>query len=171
MMRNSTRRLREQVMKRQDLTLLFLRVGVGIILMAHGTMKLADPMGTAEQFASLGLPLPWLAVLLAIAGEFVGGLGLILGALTRVAALGPLLTMLVAIFAVHLGNGLFAKNGGWEYPLTLLLVSLLFVVRGGGVYSMDGWLKRVSARANASARASASASTRDEPARTTSVTA
>ena len=156
-MKNLMRRLQEQVIKGQDLALLFLRVGVGIILTAHGTMKLADPVGTEEQFASLGLPLPWLAVLLAIAGEFGGGLGLVLGALTRVAALGPLLTMVVAILAVHLGNGLFAKNGGWEYPLTLFLVSFLFVVRGGDAYSLDAWLRRVSVRGQRARTASANA--------------
>ena len=146
-MRNLLQGFQEQMVKGQDLALLFLRVGVGIILTAHGTMKLADPVGTAERFASLGVPLPWVAMLLAIAGEFVGGLGLVLGALTRAAALASLLTMLGAILAVHLGNGLFAKNGGWEYPLTLLLVSFLFVVRGGGAYSIDAWRKRVRAGA------------------------
>jgi putative oxidoreductase len=148
-MRNLMRRIQTQVVKGQDVAFLFLRVGVGIILAAHGTMKLADPVGTAEQFASLGIPLPWIAMLLAIAAEFVGGLGLVLGSLTRVAALGLLFMMFGAILAVHLGNGLFASNGGWEYPLTLLLVSFLFVVRGGGAYSFDAWRKRVRARAQA----------------------
>jgi putative oxidoreductase len=138
-------RVKDELPRRQDLGLLFLRVGVGIILMAHGTTKLAEPVGTAAQFASLGIPLPWIATPLAIAGEFVGGLGLVLGAWTRLSALGPLFTMLVAIVTVHLGNGLFAKNGGWEYPLTLFLVSLLFVIRGGGAYSLDAWLARVRA--------------------------
>jgi putative oxidoreductase len=47
-----------------------------------------------------------------------------------------------AILAVHLGNGLFNENGGWEYPLTLLLASLVFVVRGGGKHSVDSWVQR-----------------------------
>ncbi len=139
------RRVKAELPKRQDLGLLFLRVGVGIILMAHGTTKLADPFGTAAHFANLGIPMPWVATPLAIAAEFVGGLGLVLGAWARLSALGPLVAMLVAIATVHLGNGLFAKNGGWEYPLTLFLVSLLFVVRGGGVHSLDAWLARVRA--------------------------
>jgi putative oxidoreductase len=143
--RHGLQRLQNQLTKRQDLALLCLRVGVGIIFVSHGTMKLADPMGTAEGFAGLGIPLPWVAMLLAIAGEFAGGLGLILGALTRIAALGPLFTMLVAILTAHLGNGLFAANGGWEYPFTLFLVSLLFVVRGGGTYSVDSWVTNVRA--------------------------
>jgi putative oxidoreductase len=159
MIRNLMQKFQEHLVKGQDLALLFLRVGVGVILAAHGVMKLADPVGTAEQFASLGIPLPWVAMLLAIAAEFVGGLGLVLGALTRAAALGPLLVMLGAILAVHLGNGLFAKNGGWEYPLTLLLVSFLFVVRGGGAYSFDAWRKRVRAGAQAARATAVHAST------------
>jgi hypothetical protein len=50
--------------------------------------------------------------------------------------------MIVAIAVVHAGNGLFTQNGGWEYPLTILLVSLAFVARGAGRYSLDAWLKR-----------------------------
>jgi hypothetical protein len=78
-----------------------------------------------------------MATILVIAAEFAFGLGLILGVLTRAAALGLLFTMIGAILAVHLGNGLFAENGGWEYPLTLSLVAFLFVVRGGGIYSFE----------------------------------
>ena len=147
----------ERLTRRQDVAFLLLRVGVGVIMTAHGAVKLSDPSGTAEHFASMGLVLPGLSTVLAIAGEFVGGLGLIIGALTRIAALGPLCTMLVAILAVHSGNGLFAHNGGWEYPLTLLLVSLLFVVRGGGPYSLDAWVYRVEAAGHDAAPPSADA--------------
>jgi putative oxidoreductase len=138
-------RVQEQLTKHQHLAFLPLRVGVGIVFVAHGTMKLADPMGTTQQFASLGLPLPWAWTLLAIAGEFGGGLGLVLGAVTRLAALGLLFTTLVEIFSVHLGHGLFAANGGWEYPLVLLLVCVLFAVRGGGIYSVDALRSRARA--------------------------
>jgi putative oxidoreductase len=54
--------------------------------------------------------------------------------------------MLVAIFAVHLGKGLFAQNGGWEYPLTLLLVSAFFAVRGAGPVSVDAAIARLRER-------------------------
>lgn len=119
-----------------------LRVVVGIIFVAHGVQKLADPQATAQAFASMNIPAAGLSVWLAIVGEFVGGLGLMLGALTRVAALGPILTMVVAIVWVHLGNGLFAQNGGFEYPLVLLLTSLVFAVHGGGPFSLDAYVKR-----------------------------
>jgi putative oxidoreductase len=123
-----------------------LRVGVGGILAAHGWAKLCDLSGTAQSFAQLGIPAPQVLVYLAVSGEFVGGLGLLAGLLTRVAALGPLCTMVVAILMVHLGHGLFAKNGGYEYPLTLLLVSAFFAFNGAGPISMDALLEKGEAR-------------------------
>jgi putative oxidoreductase len=119
-----------------------LRITAGIIFIAHGAMKLADIPGTAQSFASMGIPAPQYAVYLAIAGELLGGLGLAVGLLTRVAAFGPLCVMLVAIIAAHLPHGLFAKNGGFEYPLILGLVALFFVAHGAGAFSLDGLLER-----------------------------
>jgi putative oxidoreductase len=126
----------------EDTAVTLLRLAVGIIFMAHGWGKVTDVAGTAQSFAALGIPEPQIMVYVAIAGEFVGGLGLVLGFLTRIAALGTMFTMLVAIMAVHIGHGLFAKNGGWEYPLVLALVSLFFVTHGARVFSIDALLAR-----------------------------
>lgn len=130
----------------EALVLTALRVGVGVILVAHGLQKLLDVGGTAQAFAGMGIPAPLISTYLAIAGELLGGLGLIVGLLTRLAALGPLFTMLAAIAFVHLGKGLFAQNGGWEYPLTLLLAALYFVARGAGPISVDHALARARER-------------------------
>lgn len=119
-----------------------LRVATGVILAVHGAMKLMDLPGTTQGFAQLGIPYPQYAVYLAIAGELFGGLGLVVGLLTRVAALGTLCSMAVAIGYVHIGHGLLAKNGGWEYPLLLALVSLFFVTHGAGRASLDAWFSR-----------------------------
>jgi putative oxidoreductase len=135
----------------ETLTLTALRVGAGVILVAHGLQKLMDIGGTAQAFAGMGIPSPEISVYLAILGELVGGFGLLIGLFTRVAALGPLCTMIVAIFFVHLGKGLFAQQGGWEYPLTLLLVSLYFVARGGGPISVDHALRELRARRHGTA--------------------
>lgn len=123
-------------------TLAALRVLTGLIVAAHGVQKLGNPAGTAVYFDSVGIVYPAIATWLAIAGEFLGGLGLVVGLFTRVAALGPLCTMIVAILTVHMGHGLFARNGGWEFPMLVLFVCAHFVARGGGSYSVDGWLKR-----------------------------
>ncbi len=118
-----------------------LRLTVGVIFVVHGWGKLTDVSATAEQFAGMGIPAADALVWLAIAGEFLGGLGLIVGALTPIAAFGTFCTMAVAILAVHIENGLLAQNGGFEYPLTMLVVSLAFIARGAGPISVDAWVK------------------------------
>jgi len=131
--------------KRAELvTTTALRIVVGIIMATHGAMKLSDPSGTAQSFAHLGIPYPGYAVYLAIAGEFLGGIGLAIGLLTRVAALGILCSMAVAIGYVHLGHGLMAEKGGWEYPVTLALVALFFITHGAGAVSLDAlfWARK-----------------------------
>jgi putative oxidoreductase len=114
-----------------------LRIVVGLILATHGAMKLTDLHGTAQGFAQLGIPYPQYAAYFAVAGEFFGGIGLAVGLFTRLAAFGTLCTMAVAIGYVHIGHGLIAKNGGWEYPLTLALISLFFITHGAGNVSLD----------------------------------
>jgi putative oxidoreductase len=125
--------------------LTLLRVGVGLILVAHGWQKLSDVSGTIQAFAAMGVPAPAVATWLAIAGEFFGGLGLALGLLTPLSALGTGLVMVFAIAFVHMGKGLFAQQGGWEYPLTLLLVSVFFIARGAGPISADEVLRQARA--------------------------
>jgi putative oxidoreductase len=131
--------------KRTELALAVLRVVVGVIFIVHGSMKVADIGGTTSGFQSMGIPAPEVSVYLAILGELAGGMGLALGLLTPAAALGPLCVMIMAIAYVHAGHGLLANKGGWEYPLTLLLVSLVFVARGGGAYSLDAVITRARA--------------------------
>lgn len=125
----------------EGFTVALLRAFVGLVFVAHGWGKVVDIPGTIQNFASIGIPEPHVMVYVAIAGEFFGGLGLLLGALTRVAALGTLCTMLVAIITVHVGHGFWNKNGGLEYPLLLALISMFFVSYGAGPYSLDSLLR------------------------------
>lgn len=141
-MRSSEAERLHQRHKVSTLTLTFLRVSVGLLFMAHGWQKLADIPGTIAAFEDLGLPSPASSTYLAILGELFGGLGLVLGALTPLAALGTALVMVSAIVFVHRGSGPFASNGGWEYPLVLLAVSLYFMTRGPGPLSIDALLRR-----------------------------
>ena len=120
-----------------------LRVPVGIIFAAHGAQKLFGAFGgyglqgTGQWMASIGLePGYWMA-LLAGSAEFFGGLLLLLGLLTRPAALVLAVTMLVAIFSVHFANGLFMANNGYEFALALLVVSLSLVLSGAGKLALD----------------------------------
>lgn len=132
--------------RKAALALTALRVAVGAIFVVHGWDKLADVPGTAVAFERHGIPSPTAAVYLAILGELFGGFGLALGALTPLAALGPVMTMTFAIYFVHAEHGLLATDGGWEYPLTLLLVCFYFVVHGPGPLSVDAFVARARRR-------------------------
>jgi len=122
---------------------LILRLPIGIILSAHGAQKLFGWFGgyglegTGQWMASIGLEPGYLMALLAGGAEFFGGLALVLGLFTRPAALMSAVTMLVAIFSVHINHGLFVSNNGYEFALTLLAASLALMVQGGGALSID----------------------------------
>lgn len=125
---------------------LALRVPVGIIFAAHGAQKLFGWFagygleGTGQFFSSIGLTPGYLMALLAGSVEFFGGLALVLGLLVRPAAAALSGAMLIAIFAVHAGNGFFADKGGYEYALALLAASVSLLLSGGGRLSADGAL-------------------------------
>ncbi|KAA8985381.1 DoxX family protein [Halospina sp. K52047b] len=125
---------------------LVLRVPVGLILAAHGAQKLFGWFGgygltgTGQWLASIGLEPGYLMALMAGSAEFFGGLALVVGLLTRPAAVVAAFTMLVAIFAVHIGNGLFMANNGYEYALTLFVVTLTLAIQGAGRFALDNQL-------------------------------
>ncbi|MDR5902547.1 DoxX family protein [Halomonas icarae] len=131
---------------RGGMAALVLRVPVGLILATHGAQKLFGWFGgyglegTAQWLASIGLAPGTLMALLAGGAEFFGGLALVLGLLTRPAALVSAFTMLVAIFAVHIGNGLFMANNGYEYALTLFAATTALAIQGGGRLALDNML-------------------------------
>ena len=120
-----------------------LRLGAGAIFAAHGAQKLFGWFGgyglegTAGWMASIGLEPGLVMAILAGSAEFFGGLLLIVGLLVRPAALVLAITMVVAIIAVHLQNGLFMANNGYEFGLALLAVSVALVLRGAGSLSAD----------------------------------
>lgn len=127
---------------------LALRVPVGIIFAAHGAQKLFGWFGgyglegTGQWMASIGLAPGYLMALLAGTAEFFGGLALIAGVLVRPAAASLAVAMLVAIFSVHIGKGLFVEKNGYEYALALLAVAVALAFSGGGRASIDRALSR-----------------------------
>ena len=129
---------------------LVLRVPVGVVLAAHGSQKLFGWFGgygleaTGQWMASIGFAPGYLMALLAGSAEFFGGLALILGLLTRPAAVLTAFTMLMAM-TVHIGNGMFASNNGYEFALSLLAATTALVFLGGGTASIDSRLARSSA--------------------------
>lgn len=125
---------------------LALRVPAGIIFMAHGAQKLFGAFGghglegTGQWMASIGLEPGYLMALMAGSAEFFGGLAILIGLLVRPAAAALAFAMLVAIFAVHIGHGLFVSNNGYEFALSLLAMSVSLLISGGGNLSLDRML-------------------------------
>lgn len=125
---------------------LALRVPAGIIFMAHGAQKLFGAFGgyglegTGQWMASIGLEPGYLMALMAGSAEFFGGLAILIGLLVRPAAAALAFAMLVAIFAVHIGNGLFMSNNGYEFALSLLAIAVSLLISGGGNLSLDRML-------------------------------
>jgi putative oxidoreductase len=129
-----------------DLALLVLRVVLGVIFVAHGAQKLFGSFGgpglkgTAGFFEQLGIrPAHPMAVVVGVV-EFFGGLLAALGLFTPVAAVGIILVMVGAILTVHLRNGFFNQNGGYEFNLALIGVALALLLAGAGSYSLDAAL-------------------------------
>lgn len=134
--------LKKMLSSESAFSALILRAPLGVILAAHGSQKLFSWFGgyglegTGQWMASIGFEPGYLMALLAGSAEFFGGLALLLGLLTRPAALAVAFTMAMAM-TVHIGNGLFVSNNGYEFALMLTVASLSLAFQGGGRYSVD----------------------------------
>jgi putative oxidoreductase len=121
-----------------DLSLLLLRVIVGVIFAAHGAQKLFGAFGghglakTAEQMG----PIAYMVT----TGEFFGGLGLIFGFLCRFSAISLIVIMIGAIVKVHGPKGFFLAKGGFEYNLALIGLLSPILIAGAGRYAIGRWL-------------------------------
>ena len=123
----------------RDAVLLVARVLLGAIFLAHGWQKLTEwgLDGTGAAFEQMGVPLPGIAATVAALIELVGGIALILGALTTVFSLLLVLDMVGAAVLVHIGNGVFITENGWELVAALGAGALLLAAAGAGAYSVD----------------------------------
>ena len=131
-----------------DWTLTLLRLFLGVIFFAHGAQKALGWFGGYGFSGTMGfftgmLHIPAPFAFLAICAEFLGGIGLILGLLGRVAAFGITVNMVVAILMVHSQFGFFMnwsgqqKGEGFEYHLLAIVVAIVLMVRGSGGFSID----------------------------------
>ena len=121
----------------QSWGLAVLRVVVGIVFAVHGYQKLftLGIHGVAGMLGQMGIPLAGFFAVVVTLVEFVGGILLILGVFTRIAAAFIACDMIVAILAVHLKNGFFNPRG-FEFPLTLLASAICLMLAGGGALSL-----------------------------------
>jgi putative oxidoreductase len=124
-----------------------LRIGLGIILIPHGCQKLFGWFGGlgfekfSAIFANIGYKPGWLWVLIVALTELVGGLCMVFGLFTRVAALFIAIFMINAVWFTS-AKGFFWTSGGLEFSLLLLLVAIVFLVRGGGQCSLDSKMSK-----------------------------
>src|SRR5438270_7134263 len=125
-----------------------LRLVLGLVFFAHGAQKMLGWFGGYGFSGTMGfftgtMHIPAPLAFLAIAAEFFGGLGLILGFLTRIAAFGITVNMVVAIATVHSAFGFFMnwsgtqKGEGFEYHLLVLAMTTFLMIRGAGAFSVD----------------------------------
>ena len=127
-------------------TLTLLRVVLGIIFTYHGYLKLFAPggfVGTVGFFTAIGVPLAKYSALLVAVVEFFGGLALLLGLLARLASFLLIIEMLVALFKVHLKNGLMISPTayGYEFVLVILAALIVVLVNGHGKFSIGELFK------------------------------
>lgn len=128
------------------------RIVAGLVMFPHGAQKALGLFGghgfSASMDSFTGGGMPWIVAALVIGGEFLGSLGMIFGAFSRIAAFGFIVIMTGAIFVGHLQNGFFMnwfgnQNGeGFEYHLLMIGLALVVLLRGAGAWSIDHWLDR-----------------------------
>ena len=135
-----------------DLSFTILRLALGVVFFAHGAQKMLGWFGgfgfhsTMQFLEHTGLPAP--VAFLVICAEFFGGLGLIVGLFTRIAALGIAADMIGAVLLVHLPNGFFMnwmgnqKGEGFEFHLLAIATAAALLLRGAGAFSADHALSK-----------------------------
>lgn len=124
--------------QKTQLALAILRVLIGVIFVAHGYQKFFEYTlpGTTGAFTQMGIPLAGVVAPLVATIELIGGLALIAGLFTRVAAGLLALNMLGALLLVHIKGGFFAPNG-IEFPLALIGATVSLALAGAGAFALD----------------------------------
>jgi putative oxidoreductase len=131
-----------------DKAALILRIMLGVVFFPHGMQKLLGWFGGPGFSGSMNMftsdmGIPALFAFLAIMAEGLGSLGLLTGLLTRLAAFGITVNMMVAVAMVHWKNGFFMnwfgnqKGEGFEYHLLVIAIGIALIIRGGGALSLD----------------------------------
>lgn len=141
-------RIKKIICTCNDYGSLVIRVALGMVMFPHGAQKVLGWWGgygfegTMNHFTQ-NMGIPWIFAFLAIAAEFAGAIGLVVGCFTRIAAFGIGMTMVVAAWMVHIPNGFFMNwfgqqaGEGFEYHILAAAMALYLVIKGGGAYSID----------------------------------
>lgn len=125
-----------------DIAVLTLRIALGIMFATHGLQKafamFSGPGigGFSEMLSGLGFAPSIFWAYLAGYTELIGGLFLALGILPRASAFSLLILIIVATIKVHLKNGLFLSNGGFEYNMIIMSICIAIILLGAGKFSL-----------------------------------
>jgi len=136
-----------------DLAITIPRLALGVVFFAHGAQKALGWFGGYSFSGTMGfftqqMHIPAAFAFLAICAEFLGGIGLLLGLLGRIAAFGIACDMVVAVWMVHRHFGLFAnwsglqKGEGYEYHILTIAITLAIMIKGSGAFSVDRALSK-----------------------------
>ena len=131
-----------------DVAIMVIRIMLGLVFFPHGMQKLTTMFGGFGFTGTMGfftakLGIPAVFAFLAIMAEGIGWLGLVTGYLTRIAAFGIGVNMVVAIYLLHWQNGFFMnwygnqKGEGFEYHLLVIAMVIALIIKGGGALSID----------------------------------
>jgi len=126
----------------KSLPLLLMRLILAIGFFGPAKMKMGNIQGIIEWFESINIPMPALNAYMATGTEALGVVLLALGLGTRLISIPLIITMIVAIVTVHLGNGFESGNNGFEIPLYYIIMLLTLVIYGGGKFSIDQILNK-----------------------------
>jgi putative oxidoreductase len=140
--------LKKIVNTENDYVALVLRLALGYVFFFHGMQKLTTMFGGYGYTGTMGfftqkLGIPAVFAFLAIMAEGLGWAGLITGLLTRVAAFGITVNMIVAVKMLHFQNGIFMnwfgnqKGEGYEYHILAIAIGIALMIKGGGALSVD----------------------------------
>jgi putative oxidoreductase len=127
----------------RDVALLLGRLLLGSIMFAHGYQKfMVDGLGrTTQGFEKMSIPVAIVSASFVTVVELVGGVLVILGALLTTVAACYLVVMVGAAVFVHVPNGMFVANGGWELVGAIAALLLALAAAGPGRYGIDGWVR------------------------------
>ncbi len=130
----------------KSLPLLLLRLILAFGFFGPAKMKLRNIEGIISWFDSINIPLPAINAYLATGTEALGVVLLALGLGTRLISIPLIITMLIAIITVHLGNGFEAGNNGFEIPLYYMIMLFTLLIYGSGKFSLDHLLHKIKSQ-------------------------
>ena len=128
----------------KDIPLLFIRIVLAYGFWNSGIMKWQNIDSIAEWFAGMGIPFPTLNAYLSASAEVIGAILLLAGFAVRYISIPLMIIMIVAITTVHMGNGFEVGDNGFEIPLYYLIMLFTLFVYGGGKYSVEGLIRKLS---------------------------